>query len=57
MASDFMKIAVAEVASLSERRLFRLLSSHLSGKLPPFAQPQGRHRALRAPDDRGLPRQ
>ncbi len=32
---DSMKIAVAEIASLSERRLFRLTTGSLSARLPP----------------------
>jgi histidine ammonia-lyase len=35
MAADTMKIAVAEIASLSERRLFRLTTGSLSARLPP----------------------
>jgi histidine ammonia-lyase len=35
MAADAMKIAVAEIASLSERRLFRLTTGSLSARLPP----------------------
>jgi histidine ammonia-lyase len=34
MAADAMKIAVAEIASLSERRLFRLTTGSLSARLP-----------------------
>lgn len=34
MAADFLKIALAEVASLSERRLYRLLTAALSDHLP-----------------------
>lgn len=36
MASDFLSIALAELAGISERRLFRLLDSHLSHGLPPM---------------------
>lgn len=35
MAADTMRIAVAELASLSERRLFRLSTGSLSARLPP----------------------
>jgi len=35
MAADTMKIAVAEIASLSERRLFRMTTGSLSARLPP----------------------
>jgi histidine ammonia-lyase len=35
MAADTMKIAVAEIASISERRLFRLTTGSLSARLPP----------------------
>lgn len=35
IACDSMKIAVAEIASLSERRLFRLTTGSLSARLPP----------------------
>ncbi|MCB9764143.1 MAG: histidine ammonia-lyase [Alphaproteobacteria bacterium] len=35
MAADFLKIATAELASLSERRLYRLLTGALSDRLPP----------------------
>lgn len=35
MAADAMRIAVAEIASLSERRLFRLTTGSLSARLPP----------------------
>jgi histidine ammonia-lyase len=35
LAADYLAIAVSEVASISERRIYRLLTSHLSG-LPPF---------------------
>jgi histidine ammonia-lyase len=36
LASDYLKIAAAEVGALSERRIFRLLSSHTSAGLPPM---------------------
>jgi histidine ammonia-lyase len=35
IAADAMKIGVAEVASLSERRLYRLTTGSLSARLPP----------------------
>ena len=35
MAADCMKIAIAEIASLSERRLYRLTNGNLSQRLPP----------------------
>ena len=35
MAMDVLKIAVAEVASLAERRLYRLTTGTLSARLPP----------------------
>lgn len=35
MAADTMRIAVAELASLAERRLFRLTTGSLSARLPP----------------------
>ncbi len=34
MAADYLKLAVAELASLAERRLYRLLTAHLSADLP-----------------------
>ncbi len=34
MASDHLKLAVAELANLSERRLFRLTTGNLSARLP-----------------------
>jgi len=39
---DVLKIAVAEVASLSERRLYRLTTGSLSGRLPPALAHQDR---------------
>jgi histidine ammonia-lyase len=39
IAMDFMKIAVAELASISERRIERLVNPQLSD-LPPFLSPQ-----------------
>jgi histidine ammonia-lyase len=35
MAADAMRIAVAEIAAISERRLFRLTTGSLSARLPP----------------------
>lgn len=35
MALDFLAISLSEIASISERRIFRLVSSHYS-ELPPF---------------------
>ena len=34
LAADYLKIAVAEIASLAERRLYRLLTANLSADLP-----------------------
>ncbi len=34
LASDYLKLAVAELASLAERRLYRLLTANLSADLP-----------------------
>jgi histidine ammonia-lyase len=36
LALDYATIAVAELASISERRTARLVDAHLSGGLPPF---------------------
>jgi histidine ammonia-lyase len=36
LASDYLKIAAAELGALSERRTFRLLSAHTSAGLPPM---------------------
>jgi histidine ammonia-lyase len=36
MAMDFLSIAMAEVAAISERRIFRLTDSKLNGNLPPM---------------------
>ncbi len=36
LAIDYAKIALAELASISERRTARLVDAHLSGGLPPF---------------------
>ena len=38
MAADFMKIAVAEVASLAERRIYRLTCGNLNNELPALLQ-------------------
>ena len=35
MAADAMKVGVAEIASISERRLYRLTTGSLSSRLPP----------------------
>jgi histidine ammonia-lyase len=35
IAADCMKIAIAEIASISERRLYRLTNGNLSQRLPP----------------------
>ena len=36
MAADHLKLAVSEIASLAERRLFRLTTGTLSSRLPPL---------------------
>jgi histidine ammonia-lyase len=36
LALDYATMAVAELASISERRIARLVDAHLSGGLPPF---------------------
>jgi histidine ammonia-lyase len=36
LASDYLKIALAEVGALAERRIYRLISEHLSEGLPPM---------------------
>lgn len=36
MVADFMKIALAEVSNLSERRTYRLLAAHTNAGLPPM---------------------
>lgn len=36
MVADFMKIALAEVSNLSERRTYRLLAAHTNEGLPPM---------------------
>ncbi|MCR8641037.1 histidine ammonia-lyase [Paenibacillus sp. N1-5-1-14] len=40
LAMDYMKIAVAEYANISERRTERLVNPQLSGGLPPFLTPE-----------------
>lgn len=40
LALDYLGIAVAELASISERRLERMVNPQLSGGLPPFLSPQ-----------------
>ncbi|NLW20435.1 MAG: histidine ammonia-lyase [Clostridiales bacterium] len=40
LALDYLSIAVAELASISERRLERLVNPQLSGGLPPFLSPR-----------------
>ncbi len=39
-AMDFLKIAVAELANVSERRIERLVNPYLNEGLPPFLSPQ-----------------
>lgn len=39
-AMDFLKIAVAELANVSERRVERLVNPHLNEGLPPFLSPE-----------------
>jgi len=41
MAMDFLKIALSEVAAISERRCYHLLDSHLNGGLPPMLVANG----------------
>jgi len=36
LAADYLKIALAEVGALSERRIYRLISEHLNEGLPPM---------------------
>jgi len=36
LASDFLGIAMCEIGSISERRIFKLLSSHINKELPSF---------------------
>jgi histidine ammonia-lyase len=38
---DFMKVAIAEMASISERRIERLVNPHLNEGLPPFLVADG----------------
>lgn len=45
IACDAMKVGVAEIASLSERRLFRLTTRRLSARLPPALE-GGEHAGL-----------
>jgi len=42
MVADYMKIAVSEIASLSERRLYRLVTTKLSANLPSSLAVSGR---------------
>lgn len=39
-AMDFLKIGIAELANVSERRIERLVNPHLNDGLPPFLSPQ-----------------
>ena len=41
LASDYLRMAMSEVASLSERRLYRLLTAPLSADLPASLAPAG----------------
>ena len=41
LAMDFLKIALAELANISERRLERVVNPQLSGGLPAFLTPMG----------------
>lgn len=41
MAADYMRLAISEVANLSERRLYRLLTAPLSADLPASLAPSG----------------
>ena len=41
LAFDFLGIALAEMASVSERRTERLVNPYLNGGLPPFLTPRG----------------
>ncbi|HKY78408.1 MAG TPA: histidine ammonia-lyase [Anaerolineales bacterium] len=41
LAMDFLKIALSEVAAISERRCYHLLDSHLNGGLPPMLVANG----------------
>jgi len=41
MCMDFLKIALSEVAAISERRCYHLLDSHLNGGLPPMLVANG----------------
>ncbi len=39
-AMDFLKLGIAELANVSERRIERLVNPHLNEGLPPFLSPQ-----------------
>lgn len=39
-AMDFLKLAIAELANISERRIERLVNSQLNDDLPPFLSPE-----------------
>lgn len=39
-AMDFLKVAMAELANVSERRIERLVNPHLNEGLPPFLSPE-----------------
>lgn len=39
-AMDFLKVAIAELANVSERRIERLVNPHLNEGLPPFLSPE-----------------
>ena len=39
-AMDFLKVAIAELANVSERRIERLVNPHLNEGLPPFLSPK-----------------
>ncbi|MEX1247645.1 MAG: aromatic amino acid lyase, partial [Anaerolineales bacterium] len=41
MAMDFLKIALCEVAAISERRTYLLLDGHMNGGLPPMLVAEG----------------
>lgn len=42
MAADHLKLAISELAALSERRIYRLTTGSLSSRLPPFLVRQDR---------------
>ncbi len=46
LACDHLKIALAEVGAIAERRIYRLLSGHTSGGLPPMLVPDAEHAGL-----------